>query len=300
MSYSILLALSVLLCIFIYLLSAAKKDPGRALFTAGAAALSGLFFARLVFVLSDLDFFIGRTHDALSFFWLTDGGFSLLGAVAGVFIALLITGKSSGGRALRDAASVPLLLFCACSRVLEWTCHRMNFGAETNALPALLTVADEYGTKLNVALIEGALIVLVISFLLARAGRIKGKLVPFENALFMLGLVETLSISLRRDSYMMWGFVHVEQLGFFLLTAIVIMLASSKTGSWLRGFFIALFTAGLIVFLEFALDGRIHVPFAFLKDWADLFWYFLFMHVLAGYALCYFHISKRAERDQNR
>ena len=58
--------------------------------------------------------------------------------------------------------------------------------------------------------------------------------------------------------------------------------------------------AGVIVFLEFALDGRITVPFGFLRDWADPFWYILFVLTLTGYYIFYIRLRGKAERDKTK
>ena len=55
-----------------------------------------------------------------------------------------------------------------------------------------------------------------------------------------------------------------------------------------------------IVFLEFALDGRITVPFSFLRDWADPFWYILFILTLTGYYIFYIRLRGKAERDKTK
>ncbi len=280
-----------------------RVGPARALLLAGVGAMGGLLGARLVYWLGALDFFIGRVHDVRSFFWWTDGGFSLFGAIAGCAGAVSLAGlwlkpagEAGGARHARDALSLPLLLFTAEGRLLEWTGAGMDFGAIVDG-HAWLSVQGEYGRMLNVALLEALLMALSAGVLIARARRTRR--VALRDALFLIGLCETLMISMRRDSYMMWGFVHQEQIWFYLLTVGAVLLTAREAGKTLVGFAGALVTAGLVVFLEFALDGRVLVPFAFLRDWADLFWYALFALALIAYVWFYAWLLREAERKSS-
>ena len=187
-----------------------------------------------------------------------------------------------------------LLLLAAEGRLLEWTAMGMDFGAAWDG-PAWLTVAGEYGRRLNVALLEAVLLAVIAAFLIVRMKRLGQDRVCLRDALFLLGLCETLMISMRRDTYMMWGFVHQEQLYFYLLSALMAILAGREAGRPAAGVFSALLTAGAVTFLEFALDGRVVVPFSFMRDWADLFWYSLFALCLAAFSSYYFHMRHIAE-----
>ena len=146
-------------------------------------------------------------------------------------------------------------------------------------------------------LIEAILLAAMAGGLLWRMKHRREHSVRLRDALFMLGLVETLMISMRRDTYMMWGFVHQEQLYFYLLSAGIVMLAGFERRRLPASVAVSLLTAGAIIFLEFALDGRVRVPFAFMQAWADEFWYSLFILVLAGFAAWYFRLG-RPEREE--
>ena len=51
----------------------------------------------------------------------------------------------------------------------------------------------------------------------------------------------------------------------------------------IRTVIVSLAAAGVFVFLEFALDGRIRPPFAFMEQNVKLCWYIVFGIVLAAY-----------------
>ena len=296
--YGIGLAAALAMCAGLVLLLT-RRGPGlhRGLLLCGVSAVGGLLAARLVYWLGAADFFIGRVHSSGSFFWWTDGGFSLFGAVAGAVGAAWLAGRRMKlpARDL-DALALPVMLFAAEERLLEWTACGLDFGMRLESL-AWLTVPDEFGRVLNVALIEAILLAAMAGGLLWRMKHRREHSVRLRDALFMLGLVETLMISMRRDTYMMWGFVHQEQLYFYLLSAGIVMLAGFERRRLPASVAVSLLTAGAIIFLEFALDGRVRVPFAFMQAWADEFWYSLFILVLAGFAAWYFRLG-RPEREE--
>ncbi len=293
--YSIGIAFSVIICSAAYvLLSSRCTERGSAVLVAGVSAVTGLLMSRLVFWLGAADFFIGRTHSMMSFFWWTDGGFSLFGAVIGAAGgAWLCCRWLKADPAAMDALALPVLLLVAEARLLEWTGHGMDFGASMDG-PVWLTVAGEYSRKLNVALVEALLMALIAVSLMTLAGR-RARRITLRDTLFLVGLSETLMISMRRDNYMMWGFVHQEQLYFYLLSAAMCIWAGFEAEQGVPSVIASFLTAGLIVLWEFGLDGRVHVPFAFLRDWADPFWYCLFVLTLVGYIVFYARL-RRAER----
>ena len=296
--YGIALAVALAFCAGIALLLSRRfLSPGKGLLLCGAGAMAGLLVARLVYWLGAVDFYIGRTHTAASFFWWTDGGFSLFGAVAGAAGAVwLLSRFRKLPPDVPDALALPVLLFAAEERLLEWTACGLDFGMSLDR-PLWLTVPDEYGRLLNVALLEAILLLLAAAGLIVRMRLKRHRRLSLRDALFLLGLVETLAVSMRSDTYMMWGFVHQEQLFFYLLSAAMLIRTGLDRRAPLTAFLAALLTAGAVVFLEFALDGRILVPFDFLRDWADGFWYLLFVLALAGLALYYFRLRRPARED---
>ena len=297
--YSVGIAASVLMCATAFiLLSRLHTSLSNGLLISGLGAMGGLIGARLIYWLGALDFYIGRTHSILSFFWWTDGGFSLFGAIAGaagiVWAVCRILHEPSE---TLDALAFPLLLLAAEGRLLEWSAVGMDFGAACES-PVWLTVAGEYGRHLNVALVEAILFAGTAACLIIRMRRSGHNRVYLRDTLFLLGLIEVIMISIRRDSYMMWGFVHQEQLFFYLLSAFMMILTGLKAKKPVAGFVSSLLAAGVITFLEFALDGRITVPFSFMRDWADIFWYVLFALTLIAFSLYYFHLRNLAERKK--
>ena len=298
--YSVGMAVSVLMCAaaMIVLLSRAGLGTGRACFVSAVSAVCGLLTARLVFWLGALDFFMGRAHSLLSYFWWTDGGFSLFGAIVGAVGGAWLCLKTMNEHPLlMDALSLPLLLLVAEARLLEWTTMGMDFGPAMD-FPAWLTVSGEYGSRMNVALVEAVLIVCAAAYLALGLKRDGRSHIRLRDTLFLIGLIETLMISMRRDSYMMWGFVHQEQLYFYVLSAAALYMKGRECGKAGQAIIAALLGAGWIVFLEFALDGRVLVPFAFLRDWADPFWYCLFVLTLVGLVVFYEALNRRNERKE--
>ena len=297
--YSIGLAVSIMVCVAAFiLLNRPRTAMSSVLLISGFSALGGLLCARLVYWFGALDFFIGRTHNVLSFFWWTDGGFSLFGAVAGAAgCAWLACRWLKEDKRTLDLLALPLLLLVAEGRLLEWTAVGMDFGGALES-PAWLAVSGEYGGRLNVALIEALMMIAVAVGLIIRM-RVKAKeRIPLRDTLFLMGLCEALAISMRHDTYMMWGFVHQEQLYFYLLSSLMVILTGFEARKPIAGIISAFIAAGAIIFLEFALDGRIHVPFAFMREWADLFWYALFILALAAYTIYYFSMRRGAERKR--
>ncbi len=296
--YSVGIAAAVLMCTAAFILLSRPHTPlGNALLIGGCGAMGGLIVARLIYWLGALDFFIGRTHSMLSFFWWTDGGFSLFGAVAGTAGAAWAVSRLLRERPeTLDALAFPLLLLAAEGRLLEWSAMGMDFGAACEN-PVWLTVPGEYGRHLNVALIEALMMVGIAAFLMIRMKQ-SGNRVSLRDALFLLGLTEAMMISMRRDSFMMWGFVHQEQLYFYLMSAVMAILSGFEAKKPAAGIIASLLAAGAITFLEFALDGRVAVPFAFMRDWADIFWYALFALCLTAFSLYYFYLRQMPERKR--
>ena len=94
------------------------RDGTGALFAALAVFL-GFLFSRLLYCLCVIDYLEG-SGDYLEIFRLTNGGYTLFGALLGVCLAGLITGKISGQKSGRilDCAAVSLAVFVAAVRVI--------------------------------------------------------------------------------------------------------------------------------------------------------------------------------------
>ena len=80
---------------------------------------------------------------------------------------------------------------------------------------------------------------------------------------------------------MQWNFVHAQQV--FAAVAAAAALIAAYPRKWIRSLLVSLLTAGLVTFLEFALDGRVRPPFGFMTANVKLSWYLLFIVVIAGY-----------------
>ncbi|MBQ8080713.1 MAG: prolipoprotein diacylglyceryl transferase [Clostridia bacterium] len=283
-TYGLLLAGAMALCGAAFLFATSRTmESADAVFCVGASMLLGLICARAVYCATEGVFYFSEAGDWRTIFRLSDGGLSLFGGVLGALISCrwLAGPRSRRGAqtALRTAGPV-LLLLCAACRYIEVFALRLNFGDYMDA-PSVWTVPGDLGPRLNTGLIESLLLFFALAVCLLPAFRDRRAL----TALLFLGLTETFSISLRADSYLMWGFVHAEQLYFYLLAAAAVILLFRRKGRTLWGVACAVLGGGAIVFLEFALDGRVLVPFDFLKASADLFWYALFLLVEAALAV---------------
>ena len=84
---------------------------------------------------------------------------------------------------------------------------------------------------------------------------------------------------------MLWGFVHIQQLTAFLAVFAVMIAISIPQKKTVRTVIVSLAAAGAIIFLEFALDGRIRPPFTFMEQNVKLCWYVVFGIVLTAYLI---------------
>ena len=226
----------------------------------------------------------------------------MTGALLGVLLGTLVAYKLSGKRAglqrgeMFDLLVAPLALFIVVERLLEWLLLDAGFGPEMKSA-GLLTVTRELGPYLNVALLEALTVLIIGATFTFWKGRRKGD----RMLLFLLfyGVSQTLFESLRKDSHMMWDFVHTQQLFSLVLAACVYAVIAKRQGKLPQAVVMSLLCAGILTALEFALDGRIKVPFAFMTSYAKQIWYLLYVLVLAlyaGSAVRVYHNKKKAVR----
>ena len=298
--YGMLLGLTVLICGGLLMIGTRRDARYITPLWAGLCAVLGFFFSRLVFWLVEYEVYLVQLKNALSFFWIRDGGLSMTGALLGVLLGTLVAYKLSGKRAglqrgeMFDLIVAPLALFIVVERLLEWLLLGEGFGLEMKSA-GLLTVTSEYGPTLNVALLE-ALTALIIGVTLTFW---KGKRAGDRMLFFLLfySVSQMLFESLRKDSHMMWNFVHAQQLFSLILAACVFAVIAKRQGKLPQAVVMSLLCAGILTALEFALDGRIKVPFAFMTSYAKLIWYLLYVLTLAlytGSAIRVYHNRKKA------
>lgn len=253
--------------------------------TLGLATVCGLVLSRLVFWLCNAELYLGQLKDFSSLFRIPDGGLSMTGALLGAGIGCALASRMMKGSGLTfpelaDALAPAAALFIACERCHEWILLKQNYGLDLAAIP-VITAEGPFGPVLNTARISSLTALAILAALLAvRRKR------PGDRAMLFLLLYsggQVLLESLRQDLHMQWNFVHAQQLFAFLtLTAAMIFLSAGRKGK-IRSLIVSLLAAGAIVFLEFALDGRVRPPFAFMTGNVKLWWYIVFAAVLAAY-----------------
>ncbi|MBR6028884.1 MAG: prolipoprotein diacylglyceryl transferase [Clostridia bacterium] len=266
--YLVMMAVSALLCGAVAALSARKEasfPAGRAVgFGAAFVALGavlGLLGAKTLYCLFMLNHLY---HMGLGAFWtgLKVEELSYYGGVAGVCLAMWLTGKAFGLKARRAMnLLVPAAaLMAALARFAEYFLGLLGTGMylEESFFPVAVAVSWGDWTEyyLAVFMLEGLLS--LVAFVLSLVHR--GERCRFLRTLFYLCLPQVFCESLR-DSGIKWLFVKPEQLACFLACVGILFWYCLTCGEkgWKR-FWPALAcvpAAGLIVALEFALDGKI-------------------------------------------
>ena len=285
--YGLFLGLVSLLCAGALALRVEKKARYTVPLWAALCVICGLLGARLVYWLVNFEVYFTQLKNPLSFFWFRDGGLSmtgaLLGAALGTVLARALGGKKAGLSlpGMMDALAAPVCLMICFERLLEWLLLDMGFGPEMQSA-GIFTVTRAYGPYLNTALLSAVAAFIMALWLLPFKGKRAGDC--FLLFLLFYGLTQTLFESLRTDAHMMWNFVHAQMLFAVLMAAFASAVFARRRHKLLQSLALSLLAAGLIVALEFALDGRIKVPFDFLIPYAKRLWYGLYLLVLALYA----------------
>ena len=251
----------------------------------GLSLLLGFILARLVFWVCNASFYLGLYSDPLSLFRVRDGGLCMTGALLGAGLGCYIASRIFRNHALSfpvlaDAMAPGAALFVACERCHEWVLLNQNYGLSA-AADGFLTARGDYGPVLNTARISSLAALLILAVLMIVRCRKPGS----RGILFLLlyGTIQVLLESLRQDLHMLWGFVHIQQLTAFLAVFAAMIVISVPLRKLPRTVIVSLTAAGMLVFLEFALDGRIRPPFAFMEQNVKLSWYVVFVTVLAAY-----------------
>ncbi len=281
--YGWMLGVSALLGSALFTACLSRKKRYAAPFAAAACMLAGLVFSRLVFWLANIEVYLGQSADFPSILRVPEGGLSMSGALLGAGLGCLLAARllrdpDLSFPVLADAAAPGLALFIACERCHEWVLLEQNYGRDVSFLN-LFSVQGPYSPVLATGRISSlAALALLAVLLMARRRR------PGERALlflFLYGTAQILLESLRQDHHMQWNFVYAQQV--FAAVAAAAALIAACPRRWVRSLAVSLLTAGCATFLEFALDGRIRPPFAFMAANVRLYWYLLFILVLAGY-----------------
>lgn len=221
------------------------------------------FLSHLLYCLVDIESALyGHSAGYLLAFWARGG--MLYGGIAGAVLALWAVGGREAG-ALFDAYAPSGAWMIAAIRICDGLLGQ-GYGEyameETFFCRFPFMVFDPYYETWAwaVFLLEAAVaLTLFLCVLLQKSAW------PGDRALWMVGLYACAQIeleSLRRDEYLRWGFVRVEQLISAVVVLAVLVCYAHRTRGWAvrsKALCLTLFLcmAGLCVLLEFAVEGKI-------------------------------------------
>lgn len=251
--------------------------PGKLALTAlFFSALLGFVLGKVVYVLSLASRMFPR-YGANAFLRMAFAEFSFVGAAMGAVLGVVLAGRIHRARTLPvlDAFAPAGALMVAIARGGEYFLNMLGVGnyLENESLYFFpLAVQNEWGEYfLAVFMMSAAfaLLILLLSLLLGkRLQNVPGLL--FEMVLFHLALSQILCENLRVQ-YMQWGFVRTEQLYCAVVCLLVLVRAccayggkgqSAKPVSLLGRLWpvlALLLCAGVIILIQFALDGKIQL-----------------------------------------
>lgn len=245
--------------------------PKKLLLVTVLAPLMTTFFSHLCYCLVSLsDVLYTQTAGYWLAFW--QGGQMFYGGLLGAMLALAIAGGAQRIR-LMDAYAPSMALMVAFARIAEG-CWGQGYGEywyeESTFFCRLPFMAyDPYYEAWAWALFmaEAAVALIILLVLVLRKQRRGG-----DSVLLFFGLYAAAQVvleSLRRDEFLRWGFVRVEELLSAVVILIVLILYWVQSGrgktvqkSLLMAVFIAMVVFCLL--LEFATEGRI--PFLVMLD----------------------------------
>ncbi len=248
------------------------------------AALSfplGILFGRLEYCLVNLRYFTQTLENPLAMLRFWDGGFGMMGVLAGFFLAAFLASRIRGCRfgSVADIACVPMGLFLAGERLAEGYTS-LGVGMDVSVTPFVtrfpwLFVHEQVGAadipRLAVFRYEALMALLITAFLLVLyIGRHhKRHARPGDLALVfyaLYGATQIVMESLRDDGHLLFTFFRVGQLCAVLLPILAMIIFTRRAVrihgarcwqwiSWIG----SLVCIGLLIALEFAIDGRLEL-----------------------------------------
>ena len=251
-----------------------KLKKGTVTLFATIAIPTSLLFARLLFVICNMDLYTksyGNPWLALRFF---DGGYAMTGVFVGVVLSACITAKivKVNMAMLMDLLVIPLSIWLAIVRFAErFTAlgvgKVVNEGFMTQYFPWLFKV-EQMGISTEYRLLvygyEATIALLLAIGLYIGYRAVKNKKERLNGQLFMqffvwYGSSQVLMESMRDDGHMLLIFLRVGQLCAMLMPMIMLIKCLKYGTVWQRITSIVLFSLALImvVVLEFSLDGRL-------------------------------------------
>ena len=277
--YGAALAVSLVIGLLCYHGMNGKKPVVPALDLACAALPAGLAGARLLYVLFRPGAFLER--GVLHIFFLREGGFLLYGAVLFTLCAdaLLARKKGLDMAECLDALSVPGLLTIALCRLSEgFAAEGLGNWVENESLWFFpVAIPNAYGEYQYALFVLEALAALGIALYLVRKHLPKGERI--RSALLLYACCQVVLESLRMDSCLRMGFVHVSQVLSAVLILVIVLLRTAgkkdRRQLLMRVLAVLLITTA-IGLIEFALEKSM-IP--------NLVLYGLMILLCAGYAV---------------
>ena len=243
----------------------------------------GIVLARALYCAVNWNNFIYNYENPMLMLRYFDGGMSMVGVIAGMLLAAVLTAKLAKVRTAKvmDAMAVPFgLLMWALRAGEKYTELGVGAAVEENLLTAhmpWLFVESRMGVmveyRLNVWRYEVIMAILLFVVALVCWRRLKDHAGDTALVVFSLyGASQILLESMRDDGHMLVIFLRIGQLAAFLMPLVVSILLSRrvkcKKAVCLAWLVIALCVAAVVV-LEFSLDGRLTfgTP-TLLRDWS--------------------------------
>lgn len=238
--YGLFLAAAAALWLLAAGMLAKKKNlpAGTVLLTGVMAVPMGLIFARLLYCLVSLGYFLDTIGQPIAMLYFWDGGLSMMGALLGVSLAVLIAARIRKVRfgELMDVLAVPAGLFIAVARLGEaYTVLGRGKTIESQWMndSAFFGTREAWGNYYAVFRYEAAAAVIILFVMLClffgRKTRLTAK--PGDLALIfgtLFGSAQVIMESLRDDGHMLWGFVRASQIISILLPVAAIALFSIR------------------------------------------------------------------------
>jgi len=264
-------ALAMLLTALVNRLRGGKLTEGLSLaLMSGAFALVG---SRLLYCVLCWSYIMNDLGGTWAFpVQLWQGGYTMYGAILGGLLGAFLWAKASGKCVLKtmDTLIPGMLLLIAAGRAGEY--FSVQGGGNDRATEALamlpLTKADYWGDPVlavcGYAVIV-ALIALVVSGVLLLRRTPAGR--AAENGLIIVSAWQILLESLRGDELIKFGFVRLNMIAAAVVLAAIItgrIIRCVKKGGWtawqIARIVLLLAGAGVVIAIEFALDGKIKLP----------------------------------------
>ncbi len=307
--YGLFLALAVAAWLLAAgLLAKKKKLPANTVLLAGVLAIPmGLIFARLLYCLVSLGYFLDTIGQPIAMLYFWDGGLSMMGALLGASLAALIAARIKKVQfgELMDVLAVPAGLFIAIARLGEaYTVLGRGKTVEAQWMidSAFFGTQEAWGNYYAVFRYEAVAAILVLCVMLCLFFGKKTSLTakPGDLALVfgtLFGSVQVIMESLRDDGHMLWGFVRASQIVSILLPVAAIVIFSVRIirregMSWrpAAAWLIAGAAIGLAVIKEFDIDTSNNLT----REYALMS---LAMAVLAAVALLLWRNAKTQKQN---